>query len=92
MSTIINRDDAGSTPLAPAAASNRTPRKDASRITTWPVAPLALAALVDLGMSDRCIARYFVQTPGAVAALRVQYGVPGVADPSSAREKLSRFG
>jgi hypothetical protein len=33
---------------------------------TWPVSPLALAALVDMGMTDETIGRYFGVDPAEV--------------------------
>lgn len=39
----------------------------------WPIAAEALAALVDLGMSDAAIARYFAVPDEAVRALRQRY-------------------
>lgn len=53
------------TPRTPAEAE----RKPASG-ATWPVPPVALATLVDMGMSDEAIARYFGVDPAAVRAAR----------------------
>jgi len=43
--------------------------------TRWPIPALALAALIDLGLSDRCIATYFNVTTGEVLSLLVSYGL-----------------
>lgn len=53
------------------------PRRQAmlSETARWPVSHGALAALVDLGMSDGTIAAYFQVQPRDVAALKSQYGV-----------------
>lgn len=42
----------------------------ADRYMPWPIAPSALEALVDLGMSDDLIARYFRVRRDAVVRLR----------------------
>lgn len=46
----------------------------------WPVAPASLAALVDLGMPDDEIAKFFGVDAGKVAALRGRYGLKRAAD------------
>lgn len=43
--------------------------------TVWPIPESALAALVDLGLSDECIARYFRVGLGNVQSLRLRYGM-----------------
>lgn len=40
----------------------------------WPIPELAFAALVDLGLSDDSIARYFRISVVSVLALRAEYG------------------
>lgn len=42
----------------------------------WPISAPALAALVDLGLSDERIARYFHVGPSNVQALRLCFAVP----------------
>lgn len=41
----------------------------------WPISALALAALVDLGLSDERIARYFHVGLGNVQSLRLRFGL-----------------
>ena len=41
----------------------------------WPIQPAALAALIDLGLSEGQIAAYFSVEPAAVRALRRNYGI-----------------
>jgi hypothetical protein len=41
--------------------------------TTWPPERASLTAIVDLGMSDDCIAKYFNVPPSEVQALRYAY-------------------
>ncbi|MGK9169871.1 hypothetical protein KXR53_26390 [Inquilinus limosus] len=48
----------------------------------WPIGRSALAALVDLGLSDEIIAHYFMIEPCSVAALREHYQVGRVASAS----------
>ena len=43
--------------------------------TRWPIGTGALAALVDLGMSDGAIAEYFDVERAAVTELRADYGL-----------------
>ncbi|MGB8279011.1 MAG: hypothetical protein WCF20_13920 [Methylovirgula sp.] len=40
----------------------------------WPIPELAFAALIDLGLSDECIAHYFRVSVASVLALRGEYG------------------
>lgn len=47
----------------------------------WPIAAEALAALVDLGMSDMAIGRYFAVPDEAVRALRERYLHPASNAP-----------
>jgi hypothetical protein len=49
-----------------------SPRADYS---PWPITPGELASLVDLGLSDDQIARYFSVEKGKVSALRAHYGL-----------------
>ena len=48
--------------------------------TIWPIPSVALAALVDLGMSDACIGRYFAVSPAAVTAARAQSDISRAPD------------
>ena len=41
----------------------------------WPIEPAALAALIDLGLSEGQIAAYFSVELAAVRALRRNYGI-----------------
>lgn len=41
----------------------------------WPIPQGWLTAIVDMGMSDEAIARYFSVTAHDVAALRAEYGL-----------------
>lgn len=41
----------------------------------WPISELALAALVDLGLSDERIAHYFHVGLGNVQSVRLRFGV-----------------
>lgn len=43
------------------------------RQAMWPVPPASLSALVDLGMSDEGIGRYYAVGTQAITALRSQY-------------------
>ncbi|HZD54213.1 MAG TPA: hypothetical protein VE175_14280 [Woeseiaceae bacterium] len=49
--------------------------RDFAAGTTWPISFPAMAALVDMDLSDDKIARYFGVAPGAVSALRTGYGL-----------------
>lgn len=53
-----------------------SPSDDFWHGTVWPIPELALAALVDLGLSDDSIARYFQVGSGKVYALRLRFGMP----------------
>ena len=52
------------------------PSDDFWRGTAWPIPALALTALVDLGISDERIARYFHIELSNVQSLRLHFGVP----------------
>lgn len=41
----------------------------------WPVDAASLAALIDLGMSDAAVARYFAVTTAEVERLRLAYAI-----------------
>ena len=58
------------------------PRKRSFGAGAWPISPSALAALVDLGLPDEIIARYFMIEPSSVGLLRAHYAA-GHAGPSS---------
>lgn len=55
--------------------TERTLRDAFAAGTMWPVTRGALAALVDLGMSNVTIAEYFRVRPDEVSDLRADYGV-----------------
>jgi hypothetical protein len=50
-------------------------REDSVTNAFWPIDKVALAALVDLGMSDLNIATYFHVSVDEIRALRQGYGV-----------------
>jgi hypothetical protein len=49
-----------------------------------------MAALIDMGLADDAIARYFAVTPAAVVALRQRYGLADDRRLSSGALALSR--
>ncbi len=51
------------------------PSDDFWQGTAWPIPELALAALVDLGVSDERIAHYFHIEPSNVQSLRLRFDV-----------------
>ena len=51
-------------------SEDTVPARREPAFIAWPIPPAALAALADLGMSDRQIADYFSVEPQAVAAVR----------------------
>ncbi|MHB8886422.1 MAG: hypothetical protein ACYC5H_15350 [Methylovirgula sp.] len=55
--------------------SETSPSTDFRQRRAWPISELALAALVDLGLSDERIARYFHVALGNVQSLRLRFGV-----------------
>jgi hypothetical protein len=61
---------------------SKPPRSDHS---LWPIGTCELASLVDLGLSDDRIARYFGVEQAKVSALRVSYGL---ADPRNQSDSL----
>jgi hypothetical protein len=48
--------------------------EDFTAETVWPISYASMAALIDMGLSDAKIARYFRVSPAAVADLRTEYG------------------
>jgi hypothetical protein len=64
-----------------------SPRADYS---PWPITPGELASLVDLGLSDDQIARYFSIEKGKVSALRAHYGLAERLAESMYRPDLRR--
>lgn len=46
----------------------------------WPVPVSSLSALVDLGMSDERIGRYYAVNPAAITRLRVKHQLPWTRD------------
>ena len=70
--------DEGVTCHAPDASS----RKGGFIGGAWPIGRPALAALVELGVPDEIIARYFMVESDSVAALRARYRVRRSASPS----------
>jgi hypothetical protein len=64
-----------------------SPRADYS---PWPITPGELASLVDLGLSDDQIARYFSVEKGKVSALRAHYGLAERLAESMYRPDLRR--
>jgi hypothetical protein len=52
-------------------------QRDFAAGATWPIDHAAMAALIDMGLADDAIARYFAVTPAAVLALRQRYGLAG---------------
>ena len=59
-----------------------SPRRRSFGAGAWPISPSALAALVDLGLPDEIIARYFMIEPRSVGVLRTHYAA-GHAKPLS---------
>ena len=55
--------------------SNTFPKSARSDYNPWPISAGELASLVDLGLSDNRIARYFGVEPVKVSALRSYYGL-----------------
>ena len=55
--------------------SDMFPKSARSDYNSWPLSAGALASLVDLGLSDNRIARYFGVEPVKVSALRAYYGL-----------------
>jgi hypothetical protein len=55
--------------------SNTFPKSARSDCNPWPISAGELASLVDLGLSDNRIARYFGVEPAKVSALRAYYGL-----------------
>lgn len=53
--------------------ANRSPCAAYRHDTDWPISSLALASLVDLGMSDALIGRYYAVSVAEVAMLRSHY-------------------
>jgi len=52
----------------------------------WPIEPAALAALIDMGLSDRLIAEYFGVDCSDIRALRQRYGLLDGRQPTTKRE------
>jgi hypothetical protein len=50
-------------------------QQDFSAGATWPISYPAMTALIDMGLSDDKIARYFAVASSAVSALRARYGL-----------------
>jgi hypothetical protein len=50
-------------------------RRDFTGAAVWPIPYPAFAALVDMGMTDETIARYFRVSPQSVAVLRTRHDV-----------------
>ncbi|MGK9167670.1 hypothetical protein KXR53_15300 [Inquilinus limosus] len=50
-----------------------SPRQGGFICGAWPVGRAALAALIDMGMTEENIARYFSISPDSVAAIRAEY-------------------
>lgn len=50
-----------------------SPRRDLAAGYRWPIAPAALAALTDMGLSDTQIGAYFAVGADNVGALRAHY-------------------
>jgi hypothetical protein len=59
----------------PDAGAERKPRPASCVRGVWPISEGALAALIDLGMSDGCIARYFRVSADSIRLLRRSYGL-----------------
>ena len=51
------------------------PKSASNHYNPWPISVGELAILVDLGLSDDRIARYFGVEPVKVSALRAYYGL-----------------
>ena len=65
-------------------------QRDFAAGATWPIGRAAMAALIDMGLADDAIARYFAVTPAAVVALRQLYGLADDRRLSSGALALSR--
>ncbi len=62
-------------PLPPQDASEILSSNEFWQGSIWPIPELAFAALIDLGLSDECIAGYFRVSVVSVLALRAEYGM-----------------
>lgn len=57
----------------------------------WPIEGACLAALKDLGLSDRQVARYFRVDPHEVAVLRASCGIAETARTASPEPAKRRY-
>jgi len=52
-----------------------SPRQGGFTGGAWPIGRAALLALIDMGMTEESIARYFSISPSSVAVIRAEYRV-----------------